>query len=219
MQRLLIHTIRKIRYILFEWKKNYFEFILGLQSVPRHEANARMPECAPGVGMIWDDCKCCRKCAAQKNMVIKFSLFSQFDVKILEMWYDESLWQHERSNMPGNFSSLNSHMSEKFWSKRSVTNCPNFRNKTVTEKESVYRHRVEKHVLFKDVRYFLKLKKSLFLNLSFSLITVKNSCQAARVHTLVSASAVISEFFQLVHENLRQQWVPSNIEENSSIPT
>jgi len=40
----------------------------GLQSVPRHEANARMPECAPGVGMIWDDCKCCRKCASQKNM-------------------------------------------------------------------------------------------------------------------------------------------------------
>jgi len=39
----------------------------GPKEVSRQEANTKMPECAPGIGMIWDDCECCRKCAQQRG--------------------------------------------------------------------------------------------------------------------------------------------------------
>lgn len=37
----------------------------GPTEVSRQESNSKMPECPPGVGMIWDKCNCCRKCAKQ----------------------------------------------------------------------------------------------------------------------------------------------------------
>lgn len=41
----------------------------GPGSVSRQESNSQIPECPPGVGMIWDECKCCRKCASQKGQI------------------------------------------------------------------------------------------------------------------------------------------------------